>query len=237
MTDPPDIKRLRDEYKRREQNAGNTKKYALKNEAYKFLIDQRRKSIRELLENSERCDLQGKAILDIGCGKGDAFRDLIESGAQEERYVGIDLLFDRLHLAKKEFPQSIFICCDAQDLPFPDLSFDFCLQFTAFSSLLDNTIKQRMAMEMLRIIRHAGFILWYDFLWNPTNLHTRGIALREIFHLYQHCTIRHQRITLAPPIARIVIKLSLKSCELLEQLRIFNSHIIAIIQPNEKPAA
>jgi ubiquinone/menaquinone biosynthesis C-methylase UbiE len=237
MSEPPDIKRLREEYTRREKNTVNTKKYALKNEAYKFLIDQRRKSIRKLLNNAGNFDLKGKAFLDIGCGKGDAFRDLVESGAQEECYFGIDLLFDRLLIAKKEFPQSNFICCDAQYLPFPDMSFAFCLQFTAFSSLLDIKIKQRMAKEMLRIIRHTGFVLWYDFLWNPTNLHTRGIALREISQLYQPCTIRHQRITLAPPIARIVIKFSSKICSILERLRIMNSHILAGIHPNEKPAA
>lgn len=109
---------------------------------------------------------------------------------------------------------------------------DLALQFTAFSSLLDQNIKTRMAQKMLRVLKPQGMILWYDFWLNPTNRATRGIGKGEIRRLFPHCTFAFQRITLAPPIARAVIKVSWGFCALLEKMQILNTHYLVAIRPD-----
>ena len=58
---------------------------------------------------------------------------------------------------------------------------------------------------MLRVLKPGGLILWYDFhVDNPHNRDVQGVRKREIFELFSGCDIRLHRITLAPPIVRLV---------------------------------
>jgi ubiquinone/menaquinone biosynthesis C-methylase UbiE len=41
-------------------------------------------------------------------------------------------------------------------------SFDFVIQSVVFSSIIDRTIQQALAHEMLRVLRPNGWLLWYD---------------------------------------------------------------------------
>jgi SAM-dependent methyltransferase len=142
----------------------------------------------------------------------------------------IDLLHDRLHNAHQQLPGSKFTNADGQSLPFSANEFDLLLQFTAFSSILDPRIKRNMADEMLRVLKPDGAILWYDFWWNPTNPHTAGIKPKEIKAFFPGCNITLRKITLAPPIARRVVPLSWPLALVLESLKIFNSHYLAVIK-------
>ena len=72
-----------------------------------------------------------------------------------------------------------------------------------FTSILDPTIKQRAAAEMLRVTKASGLMLWYDFcVDNPSNQSVRGIPKREILRLFPQCDIQFRRVTLAPPLLR-----------------------------------
>ncbi len=84
-------------------------------------------------------------------------------------------------------------------------------------------------MEILR--KPGGMILWYDYWLNPTNPQTRGVRPAEIRRLFPGCRLEFHRITLAPPLARLLVPLSWTLAHILEKLRIFNSHYLVAIRP------
>jgi len=228
-----DIDRLKAEYKKRDAVPLKRYRYSHKDRANAFLLEQRSNCVFDLLGLKEQNPLEDQKILEIGCGTGGVLEELLEYGADPGSIFGIDLIASRLRLAHELLPTIDLINGDGQKLPFPTASFDLCLQFTAFSSILDNEIKQQMAKEMLRMLRPGGAILWYDFWLNPLNKQTRGVGLMEIRRLFPGCTYQVRKITLAPPIARILLPFSIKMATLLEKMKILNSHYLVLITPPE----
>ena len=95
-------------------------------------------------------------------------------------------------------------------------------------------MKLNIAIEMVRVLKPRGIILWYDFhINNPKNSDVRGIKKMEIGELFVNCDILVKRITLAPPIVRRIAPYSWLASYLLEKLKIFNTHYIAIIYKME----
>ena len=120
----------------------------------------------------------------------------------QENIAGVDLLSERVTEAKKLCPEAVQVQCgSAAELAFLSETFDLVLQSTVFTSVLDASMKQQMASEMLRVVKSDGLILWYDYhVNNPWNADVRGVKRREISQLFPHCLIKLQRITLAPPL-------------------------------------
>ena len=144
---------------------------------------------------------------------------------------GIDLLEDRIERAKKLSPHLRFYLGSATELPFENEFFDIVMQFTVFTSILDYSMKQKIAKEMLRVLKPDGIIIWYDYwISKLTNPDVKGVGKQEIKKLFPDCKFEFHRITLAPPIARLLVPISWMLCELLEKIRIFNTHYLAIIK-------
>jgi hypothetical protein len=79
------------------------------------------------------------------------------------------------------------------------------LQSTVFTSILDVAMKQAVAGELLRVVKLKGLILWYDYHRNnPWNKDVRGVKSWEIHRLFPGCRITLQRVTLAPPLTRVL---------------------------------
>src|SRR5262249_5760607 len=131
---------------------------------------------------------------------------LIQAGASPENLFGVDLLPQRIEDARKKCPAGVSLACgDASHLNYSDDSFDFVFVMTVFSSILDASIRISLAREMLRVLRLGGSILWYDFhVNNPYNKDVSGIGKQEIHDLFPDCRRELHRITLAPPVARLV---------------------------------
>jgi len=184
-----------------------------------------------LLRQENRSALAGKGILEIGCGSGGVLRELLWLGATPTLLHGVELLDWRLAEAKTATPHLNLVNADGRYLPYADDCFDLVLQFTVFSSILDDQVKRSVAAEMLRVVRRNGLILWYDFWLNPKNDQTRGIRPDEIRKLFPNCRYRFRRITLAPPIVRRLAPHFWTGCYLLEQLRILNTHYLVAIRP------
>jgi ubiquinone/menaquinone biosynthesis C-methylase UbiE len=176
--------------------------------------------------------LHDKKILEIGCGQGHWLREFIKWGACPENMTGIDLLPDRVTKARQLCPQGVEIQCgNAACIAFHNESFDFVLQFTVFSSILDLNVKEVLAREMLRVLKRHGVILWYDLrVNNPDNADVRGIGKQEIARLFPNCHIDLRRVTVAPPLSRLLAPYSWLGCYALERLRIFNTHYLGVIQ-------
>jgi len=225
-----EITRIKKAYEKRDK-AGKSKPYSFLNKATLFTYHQREKLILKILASQRIKNLSDKKILDVGCGYGEVLRRFIDYGAMPENLYGIDLLPDRIETAKKFSPHINFYLGSATELPFEDKFFDIVMQFTVFTSILDYSMKQKIAKEMLRVLKPDGIIIWYDYwISKPTNPDVEGVGKREIKNLFPDCKFEFHRITLAPPIARLLVPISWMLCELLEKLRIFNTHYLAIIK-------
>ena len=82
--------------------------------------------------------LQGRDLLEVGCGSGGNLLDLLRLGAEPQRLTGIELLPARAAAARAVLPAAArLIEGDAITAPVEPASQDAVLAFTVFSSLLD----------------------------------------------------------------------------------------------------
>lgn len=148
MNDSNDLNRLRREYRDRKNNPEYDRLYSLDYAPYRFAVQNRQRDTLRLLQKARVMPLAGKRILEIGCGRGGILLEYLSFGAHPQALFGIDILHERLVQAQQVLPRSGLYCADGQTLPFASQSFDLVMQYTAFSSILDETVKQRMAAEM-----------------------------------------------------------------------------------------
>jgi ubiquinone/menaquinone biosynthesis C-methylase UbiE len=205
--------------------------YSYFNKGNLFIIHQREKALLDILNKFNFSDIANKKILDIGCGTGGTLRRFIDYGAKPENLYGIDLLEDRIEIAKKLHPKINFICGTAENLPYPDEFFDIVMQFTVFTSILDIQLKKKIASEMLRVLKKDGIIIWYDFhVDNPKNLDVKGVKKDEIYSIFPDCEIFLKHVTLAPPISRKLAPFSIILCQILEKIPFLCTHYIGVIR-------
>ncbi len=147
-------------------------------------------------------------VMEIGCGSGGNLLQLLRLGFQSDKLVGNELQERLVEAARKCLPTSIRIFSgDALDLDLPPESFDIVLQSLVFSSLLDNDFQQALAEKMWSLVKPGGGVLWYDMAYdNPSNPDVRGCNRRRIKHLFPEAEMVAWRITLAPPLSRLVTK-------------------------------
>ena len=227
-----DIERMRREYAERERRFIESDRYSLYNPAALFLFQERQRITLEILRRHKYEPIDGNQILEVGCGKGDILREFLCYGAHPHHLFGAELLTERVKKAHENLPFLRLVCADGQNLPYPEESFDLVLQYTVFSSVLDNRIRANLAGEMLRVVKHSGMILWYDFWINPINSQTRGIPKGEIRNLFPGCQLDIRRLTLAPPLARRLLPLSRMLADLLTRTGLFNTHYLVAIRRN-----
>jgi ubiquinone/menaquinone biosynthesis C-methylase UbiE len=228
--DEREIERIKNVYKKRKETIPS-ERYSLFNIANLFMVQRRDWEMINILKKVGITSLGDKRILDVGCGGGGELINLIRYGARPENLFGIDLLEDRIMEARSLHPCINFSLGDASILPYSDKYFDIVMQFTVFTSILDKDMKKKIAEEMLRVLKPDGIILWYDYyVNNPRNPDVRGVKKKDIYELFPNCEIYLKRITLAPPLARLIASRSQLVCYILEKLKIFNTHYIGIIK-------
>jgi hypothetical protein len=99
-----------------------------------------------------------------------------------------------------------------------------------FTSVLDPEMKQAMAAEMLRVLRPHGIILWYDFFWkNPANPYVRPVGKEELRQLFPGCAFDLRRVSLAPPLARLVAPRSWAASAVLSRVPALCTHYLGAI--------
>lgn len=201
-----ELSRILEVYKKRQLLDDARKSFfEYENVAHFCRLYERYRETLRLLRKADCRSLSGKLILDVGSGDGHMLRQFLQWGAEPTCLAGIDLIPEVVQKGRA-LNQGIDIRLgSATNLPWPDNSFDIVCQHTVFSSILDIAMKRRVASEMSRVLRPAGLILWYDFIYNnPYNPDVRGIKAREIELLFPHFQIKLQRITLAPFIGRAI---------------------------------
>jgi ubiquinone/menaquinone biosynthesis C-methylase UbiE len=94
----------------------------------------------------------GDSILDIGCGTGVITAELTRRGLNA---TGIDVVPEFIAVAEEKHPSISFTVGRAEELPFPDHSFDFA----NLSSLLEHVEDWRQTLrEAARILRPGGVL-------------------------------------------------------------------------------
>ena len=226
-----ELERIRAAYGRRD-HANSGERYSYFRPAFVLERSDLVARILSLLNRSGLTDLKRTRILDVGCGIGSWLRQFMEWGARPENLFGVDLLEDRISECKKLSPGAVTVCCgDASRLSFDDASFDLVLQFTVFTSILDSQMRRRLAGEMFRVLKPGGAVLWYDyFVSNPRNPDVRGVTRKEISTLFPECTIALERVTLAPPLGRVIGPVSATLYHMLSSVKPLCTHYLGLFQ-------
>ena len=233
-SDDAEIERIRAEYRRRDREIP-PERYDLSRPAPHFAHARLCATLMDALRREGILPLDGLAVADAGCGDGTWLCDLARWGADPRKLHGIDLDESRLAVARRRLPHARLVCGDARDLPWPSAAFDVVLQFLVFSSILRASVKQRIAAEMLRVLKPGGVLLWYDSHWsNPRNPNMRGVGAAETRGLFPGCAVRLLSVTLAPLLARCVVPLSRPAARLLERLPFLRTHLFGVVR---KPGA
>jgi ubiquinone/menaquinone biosynthesis C-methylase UbiE len=199
-TVPPDLAshrgELSDEFKRRarEQWTGDpcgadvarhlefgTREYFDQIEDYRYKV-----YARWMKADLPFSDYKGKRLLEIGCGTG---TDLLQFARNGADVTGVDLTPRSIEIARKRFEvyglRGQFLLADAENLAFPDESFDAVYSFGVLHHTPDT---QKAIGEVHRVLKPGctATIMLYNkssFLyWGPIIL-KRGLLQRELFKM------------------------------------------------------
>jgi len=227
-----ELSRLDAEYRRRDSSDVLARRYSHFNESTLLHSQSLERNLLVLLKRHNFTNLAEKKILDVGCGSGSHLRRFLEYGTLPNNLFGIDLMAHRIEQAQRLDPAINWQVGSAHQLPYPDSSFDLVMSFVAFSSILNESLRRGIADEMWRVRKPGGYILFYDFAYsNPRNPAVRGVSRKEIQQLFKRPRTRFDllRVTLAPPIARIVAPHTYWLAYIIEQFKFLNTHILGII--------
>jgi len=230
-TNDVEISRIRSAYSRREQS-GLQRRYSLSEPGNILRIEEVHRRMQFLIAAHLGPDLSTKRILEVGCGTGYWLRQFIQWGARPENLFGTDLLPERIEKARELCPQGVHLeCGDASKLNFEDETFDLAAQVTVFTSILDDAMKTAVASEIQRVLKPRGWLLWYDYvLDNPRNPDVRGIRKKELVHLFPGFDVHMERVTVAPPLGRILGGISPLAYQMASSIKVFCTHRLGLMQ-------
>jgi ubiquinone/menaquinone biosynthesis C-methylase UbiE len=226
-----EVDRLRRVYEQYYVEGCNSSKWSRANRGNQAIRQEREFKALELLQRDGLFPLTDRRVLDLGCGTGEQLEVFANWGAKPGNLFGIDLIPERIRTAQLNYPQINFQLANAESLPFPDGYFDLVVAFTVFTSILDRQMAANICHEITRILAPGGGVLWYDFrMNNPSNKHVRGVSQRQIKRLFPGFRVNLESISLLPPLARRLGRLTDRLYTPLESLPFLRTHLLGLLR-------
>lgn len=189
-----ELERVRQRYAERDASPALTGFWTLRNPVVLHISQERERAVLRAL-TAAGIELTDKRVLDVGCGLGVEFANLLRWGAQVEGLYGIDLMHARLQAARDRSGAAL-AQASAAALPFADASFDLVCQNVVFSSIVDDAMRRATAAEMQRVLRPGGALLWYDaHRTRSTDPHFRAVPQAEVERLFPGVRWSFQTLT------------------------------------------
>jgi SAM-dependent methyltransferase len=209
-----------------QRDIDNDARYSVFEPSYLYTVQERDRGIINLLKRANVSLHAGTRALDIGGGSGKSGRWLIAMGVNPSQLVVNDLLPQRLALARETLPAAVTLMQgNAVELPFKEGELDLIQQSVVFSSILDETLREQLAARMWSWLKPGGGILWYDFAWNnPQNSDVLGLSLADVKRLFPQGNFLSRKVTLAPPIARLVCRVHPSVYTVFNSIPLLRSH-------------
>jgi SAM-dependent methyltransferase len=102
-------------------------------------------------------ELSGGRVLDVATGDGDFIRTLGQALMDYDSFTGIDVSEEQIERARENETKGVsFIAMNAEDLEFPDNSFDTVCIASSLHHLVD---VKRVLSEMRRVLRPGGNLI------------------------------------------------------------------------------
>ena len=221
--------RVEAEYERR-GNEIDKELYSPWHPAEVFLRTERKRIAARMLQAAGKFPRSEDQCLEVGCGAGGWFSDLLGWGPRQSDLHGIDISSERIERARELFPAADIRLDDAAEMPWDNGSFNLVVASTVFTSILDQNVRRLIANEIIRVLAPRGALLWYDFAFNnPRNRSVQGINRKELGDLFPELNGKIRSITLAPPIARVIAPRSWPLATFLEAIPLLRTHLLAVL--------
>lgn len=225
-----EIERLRHVYAAYQTDERIATRWAEDNPGNQTILQERRRVLRGMLQAAGLFPPGGLRILDVGCGSGQVLAGFAEWGASQDNLYGVDLLAERIEVARHRFTDLHFQQANAEALPFKTGFFDLVLLFTVFTSILDATMARNVAGEVQRVLQPGGAVAWYDFRYNnPRNANVRGMAKHRIKELFPGWELRLNTVTLLPFLARRLGRFTPLLYPSLSALPLLRTHYLGLL--------
>jgi ubiquinone/menaquinone biosynthesis C-methylase UbiE len=227
-----EVRRIRMAYAERDR----TRKSIDRNPGRQRMLRERSDTMQRVLGERLERPLSECRILDVGCGSGSLLSWFHERGVPPENLFGIDLLPDRIKIARESHPAFTFIEGNAERLAFPDGWFDLVLVFTVFSSILDDAMARNVARSIGRVLKNSGVVVWHDMRYpNPWNSAVRAMTKSRIRKLFPSFELELKLIYLLPSIAYHLGRFTDWAYPILASLPVLRSHYFGLLWPTSKP--
>lgn len=220
-----DLDRVRATYER--YDAERQSLWDLRNPGYARLAHERDELLVRLLRDS--LPANGR-ILDLGCGDG-YLAGLAKASGLVTGWTGVDLRADAIERARRDYPWADFVVASADAIPEADSSFDAILASNLFSSLPSRDLAAAAAVEISRVLKPAGWLIWYDMRYpSPRNPEVHPLPGTSVATLFPGWRVELRPFTLLPPLARRLGPATSLLYPLLHALPPLRSHLIGRLQ-------
>ncbi|MGD9901858.1 MAG: class I SAM-dependent methyltransferase [Vicinamibacterales bacterium] len=194
-----------------------------------LMREERRRVAVRLLHEMDVLPGGSTHCLEVGVGTVGWLPELLSWGVAATALHGIDIDADRLAVARSLLPVADLRLGTVARLPWPDSTFGLVVASTTFTSILDGDVRLAAAREIDRVLAPGGALLWYDFAQASSNPGVRAIPRSELASLFPclHGPVR--RVTLAPPLARLVAPRSWLAATALSAVPWLRTHLIGVL--------
>jgi ubiquinone/menaquinone biosynthesis C-methylase UbiE len=227
-----EVHRITTAYAERDRLLAGTLKRDPGNEGNLWRIREHRELLQRILATRLDRPLAECRILDVGCGYGSLLDWFHGLGVPSENLFGVDLLANRVRVARETYPEFRFTEANAEQLEFAEDSFDLVTAFTLFSSIIDPAMGGNVASSMRRVLKGDGAVIWYDMRYpNPGNRHLIAMTKGRIRALFPAATIELESVTVLPPLARRLGRFTDRIYPPLAAIPPLRSHYIGLLWP------